>query len=208
MTDAEMPGWKHSDTARRVVLLVAALNLAYFGVEFAVALQIGSVSLFADSVDFLEDAAVNFLIAVALGWRATLRARVGMLLAGVLLVPALAALWAAWAKLTSGIPPAPVALTLTGAGALVVNLSCALMLAGVRAHVGSLTRAAFLSVRNDVAANVAIIAAGFVTAATRSVWPDLIVGLGIVAMNAGSAREVWLVAREEHRTAVPDGAHR
>jgi Co/Zn/Cd efflux system component len=67
MTDAEMPGWKPSDTARRVVLLVAALNLAYFGVEFAVALKIGSVSLFADSVDFLEDAAVNFLIAVALG---------------------------------------------------------------------------------------------------------------------------------------------
>jgi Co/Zn/Cd efflux system component len=82
------------------------------------------------------------------------------------------------------------------------------MLAGVRAHAGSLTRAAFLSARNDVAANVAIIAAGFVTAATRSVWPDLVVGLGIVAMNAGAAREVWLAAREEHRTAVSDGAHR
>ena len=54
---------------------------------------------------------------------------------------------------------------------------------------------------DDVAANVAIIAAGFVTAATLSVWPDLIVGLGIVAMNAGAAREVWLAAREEHRMA-------
>jgi len=201
-------GLEATGNVRRVVLLVAALNLAYFGVEFAVALKIGSVSLFADSVDFLEDASVNFLIAVALGWRATLRARVGTLLAAVLLVPALAALWAAWSKLLSGIPPVPVPLTLTGAGALAVNLSCALMLAGVRAHAGSLTRAAFLSARNDVAANVAIIAAGFVTAATRSVWPDLVVGLGIVAMNAGSAREVWLVAREEHRTAVSDGAHR
>jgi Co/Zn/Cd efflux system component len=39
------------------------LNLAYFGVEVAV--QIGSVSLFADSIDFLEDASVNFLILVA-----------------------------------------------------------------------------------------------------------------------------------------------
>ena len=39
----------------RTVLLVAALNLAYFGVEFAAALRIGSVSLLADSVDFLED---------------------------------------------------------------------------------------------------------------------------------------------------------
>ncbi len=33
---------------RRVVRLVAILNLAYFGIEFAVALAIGSVSLFAD----------------------------------------------------------------------------------------------------------------------------------------------------------------
>jgi hypothetical protein len=28
---------------------------------------------------------------------------------------------------------------------------------------------------------------------------DLIVGLGIAAMNAGAAREVWRAAREEHR---------
>lgn len=51
---------------RHIVLTVAILNLAYFGVEFAVALTIGSVSLFADSVDFLEDASVNLLILVAL----------------------------------------------------------------------------------------------------------------------------------------------
>ena len=55
-----------ADTAlRRVVRLVALLNFAYFGVEFAVARMIGSVSLFADSIDFLEDASVNFLILAA-----------------------------------------------------------------------------------------------------------------------------------------------
>jgi Co/Zn/Cd efflux system component len=58
------------ETLRRVVRLVAVLNLSYFGVEFAVALAIGSVSLFADSIDFLEDASVNFLILAALGWSA------------------------------------------------------------------------------------------------------------------------------------------
>ena len=71
-------------TLRRVVRLVALLNLGYFGVEFAVALAIGSVSLFADSVDFLEDASINFLIFAALGWTARNRVRVGMLLAGFL----------------------------------------------------------------------------------------------------------------------------
>ena len=47
---------------RRVVALVALLNIGYFGVEFAVATTIGSVSLFADSVDFFEDAAVSLLV--------------------------------------------------------------------------------------------------------------------------------------------------
>jgi Co/Zn/Cd efflux system component len=73
------------------------------------------------------------------------------------------------------------------------------MLVQFRAHSGSLTRAAFLSARNDVLANVAIIAAGFVTAYTLSGWPDLIVGLGIALMNADAAWEVWSAAREKHR---------
>ena len=184
---------------RRVVITVAVLNLAYFGVEFTVALAIGSVSLFADSIDFLEDASVNLLIAFALGWSATGRARLGMALAGILLVPGLATLWTAWGKFMAPAPPAPLPLTLAGLGALAINLSCAFMLARFREHSGSLTRAAFLSARNDTVANVAIIAAGFVTAYTVSAWPDLVVGLGIAAMNADAARAVWKAAREEHR---------
>src|SRR5215210_3882932 len=127
-------------TLRRVVPLVALLNPGYFGVEFAVALAIGSVSLFADSVDFLEDASLNLLILMALGWSAQARARVGMLLAAILLVPGLATLWTAWAKFNVPIPPALVALSLAGAGALAVNLTCAFMLARYRHHGGSLTR--------------------------------------------------------------------
>jgi Co/Zn/Cd efflux system component len=34
-------------------------NLSYFVVEFAVAVAIGSVSLFADSIDFLEDTSLT-----------------------------------------------------------------------------------------------------------------------------------------------------
>lgn len=188
---------------RRVVRLVAVLNLAYFGVEFAVALAIRSVSLFADSIDFLEDASVNFLIVVALGWGARRRARVGMALAGILLVPGLATLWTAWRQFAAPVPPEPVPLSLAGAGALVVNLSCAIMLAGYRRHSGSLTRAAFLSARNDALANVAIVATGFVTAYAGSAWPDLIVGLGIALLNADAAKEVYRAAREEHRAATP-----
>jgi Co/Zn/Cd efflux system component len=77
------------------------------------------------------------------------------------------------------------------------------MLARYRRQGGSLTRAAFLSARNDVLANIAIIGVGIATAHVwSSAWPDLILGLGIAAMNADAAREVWQAAREEHRTAA------
>ena len=136
---------------RGVVRLVATLNLAYFGIEFAIARAIGSVSLFADSIDFLEDASINFLIVIALGWTARSRARVGTAMAGILLVPGIATLWTAWEKFNAPVAPDPVLLSLTGAGALTINLSCALMLARYRHHSGSLTKAAFLSARNDAA---------------------------------------------------------
>ena len=89
-----------------------------------------------------------------------MRARVGMALAAILLVPALAPLWTLLAKLQAPTPPDPFALGLAGLGALAVNLTCAGLLPRYRGHAGSLTRAAVLSARNDAVANVAIIAAG------------------------------------------------
>ena len=188
---------------RRIALVVALANLAWFGVEFAVALGIGSVSLVADSIDFLEDTAVNLLIVVALGWSARRRGQVGALLAGLLLVPALATLWIAWRKFVAPAPPEPFALTLTGLGALAVNFGCALLLARHRHQHGSLSRAAFLSARNDVIANIAIIGAGLVTLFVRNAWPDLVVGLGIGALNAGAAKEVFEAARAERLAPQP-----
>jgi Co/Zn/Cd efflux system component len=124
-----------------------------------------------------------------------------MCLALILLAPALAAVWSLWQKITAPVPPEPVTLSLVGAGALAVNLCCALILARFCKASGSLTKAAFLSARNDAFANIAIIAAGFVTALTQSIWPDVLVGLAIAAMNADAAKEVWEAARAEQKTA-------
>ncbi len=184
---------------RRAIAVVALLNLIYFAIEFAVALAIGSVSLLADSADFFEDAAVNFLIFATLGWSAARRAKVGMLLSAVLLAPALAFLWMLWEKFNAPTPPAALPLSATGLGALAINLFAAFLLARFRHHAGSLTRAAFLSARNDALANIAIIAAGLITLRLPSIWPDVIVGFGIAFMNLDAAREVWMTARDEHR---------
>lgn len=185
-----------------MVLIVALANLTYFGLEFAVARRIGSVSLFADSIDFLEDACLNLLILVALRWSAKNRARLGMALAGILLVPAIEFGITAWHKLHSMTAPSPLALSLTGFGALVVNFGCALLLARHRHRGGSLTNAAFLSSRNDVAANVTILAASGMSAIWSSGWPDLLVGVGIAWMNADAAWKVLKTARREHTAAT------
>lgn len=188
---------------RRTVLVVALANLGYFGVELAVALHIGSVSLLADSVDFLEDASVNLLIFLAIGWAARARARLGMGLAAILLLPAAAFLTTLWQKFSHPVPPEAWSLSVTGLGALAVNLTCAFLLARFRHGGGSLTRAAFLSARNDAVANVAIVAAGLITATLwPSVWPDIIVGLGIAILNLDAAREVFEAARGEHDSAA------
>ncbi len=182
---------------RRIVALVAGLNLAYFVVEVVVAATIGSVALYADSVDFLEDVAVNVLVFLALGWHPRTQARVGRVLAILICVPAAAAAWEALGRLVNPDVPDAAALSLTALGAMAVNAVCALILARVRHHGGAMTRAAFLAARNDVVANLAVIAAAGVTYVWPTGWPDLIVGLAIVALNLSSAREVWRLAGEQ-----------
>lgn len=199
--DGSAPDGPGIGALRRAVLLVAALNLAYFFVEGAVALAIGSVSLLADSVDFLEDTAVNVLIAMALGLPLAKRALAGKAMALIILVPAAAAAWQLIAKLGAPEPPEPLSLILASGGAAVVNLACSIILARVRAHGGSMTTAAFLAARNDVLVNLAIIAMGLVTLWTGSGWPDLALGAVIIGLALWAAREVWEVAEEERLAA-------
>lgn len=186
---------------RRTLLIIAALNFAYFFVEFGVAIAISSVSLIADSVDFLEDAFVNTLIVIALGWSLKWRARVGKIMTAIICLPALVAGIQAIAKALNPIVPDPWALALTAGGAAVVNLACSLILMRVRHHGGSMTRGAFLIARNDVVINVLIIACGFLTYWTASGWPDIILGVVIIALNVSAAKEVWEAATEEELAA-------
>ena len=182
---------------RRTVLVVAAINAAYFVVEVVVAVTIGSVALLADSVDFLEDTAVNLLIALALGWSLAARARVGRVLALVILIPAVAVIVRAVLKIGDPEAPAVTPLVLAAAGAALVNLVCALLLARIRARGGSMVGAAWYAARNDVVVNLAIIAMGLVTVVVGSGWPDILLGALIIVLNGRAALVVWRLAGEE-----------
>ncbi len=186
---------------RRIVLVVAMLNLSYFFVEFSVALVAGSVSLLADSVDFLEDTSINLLIFIALGWPLAKRAAMGKAMAVVIVGPAAVAAWVAIGRFSEPVAPEVVPVVLASLGAIVINGTSALLLVRVRHHGGSLSRAAFLSARNDVLVNVAIIAMAAITLWTTSGWPDLILGCFIIGLALHAAHEVWEVSEEERLAA-------
>lgn len=186
---------------RRVVLIVAGLNFAYFFVEFTVALFAGSVSLLADGVDFLEDTAVNLLIFIALGWQLRNRSIMGKVMALIILGPALFAAWEAVQRFIAPETPQVWPVIWASVGAIVINGTSALLLTTVRTHGGSLSRAAFLSARNDVLINITIIAMAILTAFTGSGWPDLVLGCFIIALSFRAAKEVWEVSEEERLAA-------
>jgi Co/Zn/Cd efflux system component len=191
-----------ADRLRRIVLVVAALNLTYFFIEFVVALSAGSISLSADSVDFLEDTAVNLLIFVALGWPLARRALMGKAMALVILGPAAVATWLAIQRFSdASVAPDVAPVVLASVGAIVVNGISAWLLARVRHHGGSLSRAAYLSARNDVLVNVSIIVMAVGTLWTDSGWPDLILGCFIILLALHAAHEVWEVSEMERLAA-------
>ena len=188
-------------TLRQSVLVVALLNAAYFVVEFIAARAVMSVSLFADSIDFLEDTSLSLLVFFAATWSLQRRARVGHVLALLLLVPALTSLWMLVDKIVRPTPPEAVGFGLASAGALVVNLVCAFILVSHRNTHGSLSRAAWLSARNDAAVNIAMIAAALLTLVWVSAWPDVVLGAAVIALNADAAVKVWRRASSERLTA-------
>lgn len=182
---------------RRVVAVVALLNLLGMIGEIIMAVLAGSVALFADAADFCEDFLINGLVVAALGWSVRGRRRASVWLAGLILIPAVAALTTAAWKLVSGEPPEPFRLSFTAGAALALNLLCALLLVARRTEGGSLVRGAWLAARNDVLADALILVAGLVTAARPSIWPDVVIGVAAGAINLRAAGEVYEQARAE-----------
>lgn len=176
-------GPRHDDGRYRRILWIALLvNLAMFLVEIGAGLKAGSVSLLADSLDFLGDAANYGISLWVLGMALTWRARAAQFKALSMLVFGLgvlgAALWQAW---QGGVPSAPT-MGLVGSLALLANLGVAVLLYAYREGDSNM-RSVWLCTRNDALGNLAVLAAALGVFGTGSAWPDLIVA-GIMASLA------------------------
>lgn len=147
--------------------------------------------------DVLRVYLINLLVLTALGWSLASRRKASIGLAGLILIPAIAAFGTAIWKMISGEPPEPLTLSVTAIIAMVINLVCAILLMNLRKADSALMRGAWLAARNDVLANLLILAAGVVTVFWFSAWPDIVVGLVIGVINLTAAKEVYEQARAE-----------
>ena len=158
---------------------------------------IGFDGTLARRYDVLRVYLINLLVLTALGWSLASRRKASFGLAGLILIPAIAAFGTAIWKMISGEPPEPLTLSATAIIAMVINLVCAILLMNLRKADSALMRGAWLAARNDVLANLLILAAGVVTIFWFSAWPDIVVGLVIGVINLTAAKEVYEQARAE-----------
>jgi Co/Zn/Cd efflux system component len=185
---------------RRILWAALAVNLTMFGVEVVASIIGHSVSLRADALDFLADAA-NYTVALAVvGLALQWRARAAVLKGGVMV---LFGLWVAAGTLhhalTGTVPHAEV-MGAIGLLALAANLAVAALLYRYRAA-DSQAMSVWLCTRNDCIANLAVMAAGAGVWMSGTPWPDILVAAVIACLGLSSAAQVVRRARHELRHA-------
>ena len=167
---------------RRVLWTVLGINLAMFMIEMIAGLRIGSVSLRADSLDFLSDSA-NYGISLLVACM-TLRTR-ALAALGKGVTMGLFGIWvlasSVWKALV-GSPPEAVAMGLVGLAALAANGICFALLTAFRSGDSNM-RSVWLCSRNDMIANCAVLASALGVARTDAARPDVLVA-AIMAMLA------------------------
>ncbi|MDR7270021.1 Co/Zn/Cd efflux system component [Pelomonas saccharophila] len=191
----------NSPAYRRVLWVALVLNAAMAVVELTAGSLAGSLALWADSADFIADAA-NYAISLAvLASSLTLRARVAWVKGAAMgLIGAAVLARAAWASF-HGEPPQAFTMGAVGVAALAANVIVALMLYAWREGDANM-RAVWLCSRNDALGNIAVVAAAAAVAWTGTAWPDLAVAAVMAVLALSSARVVMRHASDELRTAA------
>ncbi len=180
---------------------VLALNALMFAVELSAGLLSGSVSLVADSLDMLGDALVYGFSLYVIARGARMKAVAAMFKGGIMAAFGLFVLGQAAYKIA--FPQLPMFETIGAVGmlALAANGICLGLLWRHRSDDINM-RSVWLCSRNDIIANVSVLAAAVGVWQTRSGWPDIVVGLALAALFLRSALSVLREARAELRAAT------
>lgn len=181
---------------RKILWVALVLNLGMFGVEIVAGMRAGSVSLLADSLDFLGDAANYGISLWVLGMSLTLRAKASLFKALSMLVFGIGVLVAAiWHLLSGQVPDAPT-MGVVGTLALLANVGVAALLYAYREGDSNM-RSVWLCSRNDALGNIAVLFAALGVFGTGSAWPDLLVASIMAGLAVTSSYQVMRHARQE-----------
>jgi Co/Zn/Cd efflux system component len=184
----------------KIVLLI---NAAMFLAEFAAGWAAGSVALVSDSLDMLGDALVYgfslYAVTESLRTKAVAARIKGLIMAAF----ALAAFGQVVYRLLVPQVPAFEAMGAMGLIALLANGVCFALLWRHRADDINMS-SVWLCSRNDLIANVSVVAAAGGVLLTRSGWPDMVVGIAIAALFTRSAITVLSESGRELRRADAD----
>jgi Co/Zn/Cd efflux system component len=181
---------------RNILWAALAINLTMFGVEILAGMSAGSVSLLADSLDFLGDAANYGISLWVLGMGIAVRAKASVLksmsMAAFGVWVLVSTVWHA----TTGVIPLAQTMGIISGFALAANLSVAGLLYAYRDGDSNM-RSVWLCTRNDALGNVAVAVAAFGVAHTGASWPDLLVALIMASLALSASWQVIRQARGE-----------
>jgi Co/Zn/Cd efflux system component len=183
---------------RRILWVALAINLTMFGVEVAAGLGAQSVSLLADSLDFLGDAANYgvslFVLGMALRWRARASLIKGATMAAF-------GLWVIFVTarhaIAGTVPDAPV-MGVVGVVALAANATVAALLYRFRKGDSNMA-SVWICSRNDAIGNLAVLAAALGVFGAGAGWPDFVVGAVMAALALQGAWQILRQAMAELR---------
>jgi Co/Zn/Cd efflux system component len=184
---------------QRILWVALLVNLSMFFVEIVASIVSQSVSLRADALDFLGDAA-NYALALAvvglaLRWRAMAALVKGSVMGAFGLWVAASTIYYA----VAGTVPTAEIMGVVGFVALAANVSIAALLYRFRQN-DSQALSVWLCTRNDVLVNLAVIAAGAGVWASSTRWPDIAVAAVIAYLGLSSAARIVRQALKEVRS--------
>lgn len=170
----------------RVLWIVLGINAAMFLVEGAAGILARSTSLLADALDMLGDALVYGFSLFVLARSARWQASAALIKGAFMLLFGLAVLGEAAHKVLHPVMPVAQTMGIVGGLALAANLVCFSLLYRHRGDNLNMS-STWLCSRNDLVANVGVLAAAAGSFLLVSRWPDIIVGGLIASLFLGSA---------------------
>lgn len=194
-----------SDAYKRAIWMVIFLNAGMFVVEIFGGQMANSLSLFADAMDFLADAATYGISMIVIGMPLIIRSRAALAKGASLFIMGSFVLGTTIYNLFILDVPEYTTMGIIGVMALTANLLSVLILYKFKDGDSNI-RSVWLCSRNDAIGNILVMIAAYAVYYTNNGLPDLIVAGIMSSLFLSSSYTIIQQARQELKTGVAVGS--